>query len=584
MRFAAASGNSTRLAVSSDPSKDYEYIMPNVARDQKTSYWCGPATMEMMDLGDGGSLRTQAKWAELLGTTTDGTGIGAMKDGMNAYTTWDNTAGKYVTVDLSDRTASWFFSAHRTRVGFTKSPVVEHVQLLMKYFSYLNYNHGGHYQVGRGYSSTTGNVIGIIDPYDERDYRSGGAASGGYHVIPLDKMWGGDARQREPELLLLMRLRVAVLASVAVIALCACTDDGGRSRSASGRHGEHHPVRERDDGQRPPGGTPPSTCPTTTASGRTSMSRRIPRDGRDLEHGGTPMPCSRTRRASRASRWSAMTRPPPLTMRPAEIVQNAQTADDGTVVYGLGDDDDGEFWVKQWDPESGEQSVLYESVGVGASWSETALVGDSLYLTRRHDDGSDCLDVLTPIAVGAGTTTLDCAKEGETLDHLRAAPDGTISYLTHPQASDCGALHKVAPGGAPPQTVASGDCVSRGNADGTTVVWTGLPPTGDLGTNYFDAPLSATSNGVERELGTAAAGSTLLCEGSVYWLWEDFTPPVSPSEIRRWTPGSDTIEVVYRSPDESDLNRFSTSAPQCGGGPSVGRAHRLAGATRSQSC
>ncbi|CAM5786312.1 Peptidase C39-like domain-containing protein OS=Cellulomonas persica OX=76861 GN=CPE01_12780 PE=4 SV=1 [Cellulomonas persica] len=190
MRFAAASGNSTRLAVSSDPSKDYEYIMPNVARDQKTSYWCGPATMEMMDLGDGGSLRTQAKWAELLGTTTDGTGIGAMKDGMNAYTTWDNTAGKYVTVDLSDRTASWFFSAHRTRVGFTKSPVVEHVQLLMKYFSYLNYNHGGHYQVGRGYSSTTGNVIGIIDPYDERDYRSGGAASGGYHVIPLDKMWG----------------------------------------------------------------------------------------------------------------------------------------------------------------------------------------------------------------------------------------------------------------------------------------------------------------------------------------------------------------------------------------------------------
>ncbi len=31
--------------------------------------------------------------------------------------------------------------------------------------------------------------MGIIDPYDERDHRSGGAASGGCHVIPLDTMW-----------------------------------------------------------------------------------------------------------------------------------------------------------------------------------------------------------------------------------------------------------------------------------------------------------------------------------------------------------------------------------------------------------
>ncbi len=360
-----------------------------------------------------------------------------------------------------------------------------------------------------------------------------------------------------------MRLRVAVLASVAVIALCACTDDGVDPAPPQVVTASTTPSASATTGSAPQGDTT-----IDVSDDNSEWSNVDVPDGYlgtvGISSTGNAYAVLQDAKGIQSLTVVGDDTAAPLTMRPAEIVQNAQTADDGTVVYGLGDDDDGEFWVKQWDPGSGEQSVLYESVGVGASWSETALVGDSLYLTRRHDDGSDCLDVLTPIAVGAGTTTLDCAKEGETLDHLRAAPDGTISYLTHPQASDCGALHKVAPGGAP-QAVASGDCVSRGNADGTTVVWTGLPPTGDLGTNYFDAPLSVTSNGVERELGTAAAGSAILCEGSVYWLWEDFTPPVSPSEIRRWTPGSDTIEVVYRSPDESDLDRFSTSAPQCGG-------------------
>lgn len=93
MRYAAAAGKVAAADVSNDPDVDYEYIMPGVAQKQAKDYWCGPATMKMMDLGDNGWASTQATWADRTGTTTDGTWIGSMVAGMNSHTTWDDLAG-----------------------------------------------------------------------------------------------------------------------------------------------------------------------------------------------------------------------------------------------------------------------------------------------------------------------------------------------------------------------------------------------------------------------------------------------------------------------------------------------------------
>lgn len=38
--------------------------------------------------------------------------------------------------------------------------------------------------------------------------------------------------------------------------------------------------------------------------------------------------------------------------------------------------------------------------------------------------------------------------------------------------------------------------------------------------------------------------------------------PLEPSQIRRWTPDRG-VEVVYRSPDGSGLNRYATGGVSC---------------------
>lgn len=192
MPIAAAAGSVEASAVSPYPESDYYSIMPGVAQKQANSWYCGPATMKMMDLGDDGSAAVQGTWASRMGTTQeDGTWIGGMTAGMNKYTTWDDKAGDYAVVSVADRTKSWFLWIHRTRVGFTESPIVEHVSLKRSYFTYINRDHGGHYQVGRGYDSQPAEeTIGIIEPYNEADFWADGADSAGYHKVALEKMWG----------------------------------------------------------------------------------------------------------------------------------------------------------------------------------------------------------------------------------------------------------------------------------------------------------------------------------------------------------------------------------------------------------
>lgn len=147
------------------PSSRYP-IADAYATVQENNYYCGPATMQSIDWADDGGKDSQATWAGLLRTTTVGTYIGSMTSVTNSSTNWDslNTGGTYTIVSTAGRDAAWFTNVHQVRIGYYGGPVIEHVLLKMAYFWYLNSNHGGHYQTGRGYDATT---VGIFEPFHE---------------------------------------------------------------------------------------------------------------------------------------------------------------------------------------------------------------------------------------------------------------------------------------------------------------------------------------------------------------------------------------------------------------------------------
>lgn len=164
------------------------YIMKGFQTSQEKGYWCGPATFQSIDWADDNQKDTQASWAKDLGSTTSGTGISAMVKQTNLKTAWPKTAGTYIVQNVSSWNAQTFFTVHQKHLGVYKSPVIEHVQLLKRYFPYLAFNHSGHYQVGRGYDKAKG-TIAIFEVFNERRFNSRGNVTDGPKNIPASALF-----------------------------------------------------------------------------------------------------------------------------------------------------------------------------------------------------------------------------------------------------------------------------------------------------------------------------------------------------------------------------------------------------------
>ncbi|MET7280277.1 C39 family peptidase [Kribbella sp. NPDC005582] len=165
------------------------YIMKGFQTSQEKGYWCGPATFQSIDWADDQQKDTQASWAKDLGSTSSGTGITAMVKQTNLKTDWDVAAGTYVVQNVSHWNAQKFFTVHQNHLGDGKpAPVIEHVQLLKRYFPYLAFNHSGHYQVGRGYDRTKG-TIAIFEVFNERRFNSRGNTTDGPKNIPASALF-----------------------------------------------------------------------------------------------------------------------------------------------------------------------------------------------------------------------------------------------------------------------------------------------------------------------------------------------------------------------------------------------------------
>ena len=164
------------------------YIMKGFQTSQEKGYWCGPATFQSIDWADDQQKDTQASWAKDLGATTSGTAISAMVQQTNLKTNWDIPAGAYIVQNVSHWNAQTFFTVHQKHLGVYKAPVIEHVQLLKRYFPYLAFNHSGHYQVGRGYNTANG-TIAIYEVFNERRFNSRGNVTDGPKNIPASALF-----------------------------------------------------------------------------------------------------------------------------------------------------------------------------------------------------------------------------------------------------------------------------------------------------------------------------------------------------------------------------------------------------------
>ena len=162
--------------------------MKGFQTSQEKGYWCGPATFQSIDWADDQQKDTQASWAKDLGSSDSGTGISAMVQQTNLKTKWDVAAGPYIVQSVKGWTAQKFLAVHQKHLGdAAPAPVIEHVQLLKRYFPYLAFNHSGHYQVGRGYDMLNG-TIGIYEVFNERRFNSRGNTTNGPKNIPASAM------------------------------------------------------------------------------------------------------------------------------------------------------------------------------------------------------------------------------------------------------------------------------------------------------------------------------------------------------------------------------------------------------------
>ena len=115
--------------------------------------------------------------------------ITAMVKQTNLKTDWDVAAGTYVVQNVAHWNTQKFFTVHQNHLGDGKpAPVIEHVQLLKRYFPYLAFNHSGHYQVGRGYDRAKG-TIAIFEVFNERRFNSRGNTTDGPKNIPASALF-----------------------------------------------------------------------------------------------------------------------------------------------------------------------------------------------------------------------------------------------------------------------------------------------------------------------------------------------------------------------------------------------------------
>ena len=142
--------------------------------EQRRSYWCGPATMQMIAWGWTKEKKSQKHWARKLGTTTDGSSISSLARVINRSTGWDRKkrAGKYIVLDIGDYSFKKWLLLNMRHIVDYRAPLVLHPVLHKKYYPYLDDDASGHFQVGRGYDKRgkKPTQVGYFEPWNQQRF------------------------------------------------------------------------------------------------------------------------------------------------------------------------------------------------------------------------------------------------------------------------------------------------------------------------------------------------------------------------------------------------------------------------------
>ena len=149
-------------------------LKPRRTESQVRTYWCGPATMQMIAWGWQGEKRRQRHWARRLGTTTSGSGISEMVRVVNDATGYDRPAyaGDYIVLDISRWSFEQWMLLQMRHVHDYRAPLVLHPVLLKRFYPYLDDDASGHFQVGRGYDKNGKRPgdVGYFEPWNQQRF------------------------------------------------------------------------------------------------------------------------------------------------------------------------------------------------------------------------------------------------------------------------------------------------------------------------------------------------------------------------------------------------------------------------------
>ena len=149
---------------------------------QERSYWCGPATCQIVTHYFG-RLVSQSTFASFMGTTTNGTAFYRVADALRNYSGrpyyyYGGLGAGTVTTKVSDS-----ISGHAM-------PLVADVNVVPGIWNQYRFSHSGHILPVEGYDWRYGNIR-VCDPYNEATYRMGGGSTGGHVTHTLNALLNG---------------------------------------------------------------------------------------------------------------------------------------------------------------------------------------------------------------------------------------------------------------------------------------------------------------------------------------------------------------------------------------------------------
>lgn len=166
------------LRRTSKTRKDYPerstVLKPRRVSEQVRTWWCGPATMQMIAWGWQDQKKRQKHWARRLNTTGNGTSVWDMVRVVNGATGYDQAsrAGEYIVLDISDWSYKKWLLLNMRHVVDYRAPLVLHPILLKRFYPYLDDDASGHFQVGRGYDKRGDKpaYLGFFEPWNQQRF------------------------------------------------------------------------------------------------------------------------------------------------------------------------------------------------------------------------------------------------------------------------------------------------------------------------------------------------------------------------------------------------------------------------------